>query len=712
MTRIRHGHGSQARRLGLSLIWGVSIVVLVLAPVSRCAASARAEAAAPATPARGSGTLAVPYTLDDFDDPLGDKPRAPNDFFGRQGRWESNGAVITDTVVCEATFSCSLSLAYDLSAAGATGGYWEEFAYSYSNPTWPLADLREYEQLRFRVRGDTAAGYPGQFQLEFIGQDWGARATFPVTGVTDAWQWVTVTLTNTGTLDWSRVKQMAIVLDGNQMAGKQGRLYLDDLTLVDTNFAGDLQDLVSQRAFRYFWDNRHPTTGFVRDRAVDPFYARDVTSVAAVGFELAAFGIGSEHGWISRTEAALATRQVLTSLLAPPQGPETADTSGYQGFFYHLLFIDTGLRVPDSEVSTIDTALLLAGVLFARQYYVGADATETEIRGLADQLYNRVAWDWTLRTDPQPSDKTHQFHMAWKPERHDCSDSGYNNCYEIPDTVSGHGYFSGEWITDTAPPAAHPTTWDYYTDEILLINLLAIGSPTHSVPATTFWAWTREQGTYDGYTLYQSWSGQLFTYFIGQVWLDFRGLAERNAHIGWWHNSGLAALANRQFCIDNASSCATYSALSWGLSAGLGPPVDPTSPGMDGIGEYRGYGALPKGDSTPPVQDCTVTPYAAASTIIFLSAYPAANESYEALANWFATQPRLWGLYGFRDGFNVDQGWYAHDYIGIDQGTTLLALENYRTGLVWATMGRDPALARAIAAVLTHPKFLPAISRR
>lgn len=708
MSPIRRGPGRPARQPGIAVSTWAAILCLMLAPVT--GRGVAAQVAAPA-PAGESGLGAVSYTLDDFDDAFGDRPRAPNDFFGRQGRWEANGAVITDAVVCQTTFSCYLSLAYDLTGSDARGGYWEEFAYSYSQPAWPLADLREFEQLRFRVRGDPTAGFPEQFLLEFIGHDWDARATYTITGVTDAWQWVTVTLAGAGTLDWSRAKHVALVLDGAQLADRQGRLYLDDLTLVDTDFAGDLPDLVRQRAFRYFWDNRHPMTGFVRDRAVDPFYARDITSVAAVGYELAAFGIGAEHGWISRTEASQATRQVLSSLLAPPQGPDTSGTSGYQGFFYHLLTIDTGLRVPDSEVSTIDTALLLAGVLFARQYYAGTDLTETDIRALADQLYNRVAWDWALRTDPEPAAKTNQFHMAWKPERHDCADSGYQNCYEIPDTVSGQGFFSGEWLTGSAPPTAHPTTWDYTTDEILLLNLLAIGSPTHGVPADTFAAWTRALGAYGGYTLYQSWSGQLFTYFIGQGWLDLRGLTERGTGINWWRNAQLAALANRQFVIDNAGACATYSTLSWGLSAGLGPPVDPNSPGLDGVGEYRGYGALPRGDAPPPRHDCTVTPYAAAGSISFLSAQPATNAAYQALAHWYATQPRLWSLYGFRDGFNVDQGWYAHDYIGIDQGMTLVALENYRTGLVWATLRQEPAIAHAIAAVLAQQTYLPLLRR-
>jgi hypothetical protein len=109
------------------------------------------------------------------------------------------------------------------------------------------------------------------------------------------------------------------------------------------------------------------------------------------------------------------------------------------------------------------------------------------------------------------------------------------------------------------------------------------------------------------------------------------------------------------------------------------------------------------------MHDCTVAPYAAAGSIMFLSANPTENEAYQALEHWFYTQPHLWGLYGFRDGFNLEQGWFAHDYISLDQGMTLLAIENYRTGLVWETMGRDPAVAGAINAVFRRNVYLPLV---
>ena len=709
-------------QLGISFSLGVSATVVVLILAVGLNSQPQVKAAFPPAQSSQSATMVVTFTLDDFDDrkrPSGftyDIPRGPNDFFANQGQYTrgGSGAVITDSLTCPFTYSCYLSLAYDVSVPNSEGGYVEELGYSYTysdaDPsTWALRDMRACDAFRFRVRGDAVSSYTTRFDVEFVGPNWGLKDHYLVTGVTTAWQAITIPLDSLTQTVVSQLKQIAVRLLDDEVTAPVGALHFDDFAFTGCRFESDLLDLIERQAFLYFWENRHPDTGFVRDRAVDPFYNRDVTSVAAVGFELATFGIGAERGWISRTDAALATRQVMSSLLALPQGPAVTGTSGYKGFFYHLLNIDTGLRTPDSEVSTIDSALLMAGVLFARQYYTGTNQTETDIQNLADQLYNRVEWNWMLRTDPQPSNKTNQLYMAWKPERHDCGESNYQNCYEIPDTKSGHGYFSGELITDTVP-ITHPTTWDYYTDEILLLNLLAIGSPTHSVPTDTFSVWARELGTYDGYTLYQSWFGQLFAHFIGQVWLDLRGMEERNSpYINWWLNSRQAVLANRQFAIDNVITCSTYSTLSWGLSTSLGPPNDPTTDTMDGVGVYRGYGALPRRDPAPPLHDCTLAPYAAASSMIFLSANPADNEAYQALDHWFYTQPRLWGLYGFRDGFNLNQGWYAHDYIGIDQGMTLLALENYRTRLIWSKLRREPVVARAIATVLTYRSYLPII---
>jgi hypothetical protein len=700
-------------RIGRPLLFVAIMAVVVLTP----AMAGPPRPAASSTLARSVATaeMKVSYTVDDFDDRVRtqggpDRPRRPNDFFGDQGVWNTEAAIIDDTVTCSAAFDCSLSLIYDLSAPGAEGGYWEELSYSYLPATLPKRDLRAYEQLRFRVRGDPAVGIPNQYQIEFVQNDWAARKVFTLSAPSSSWQWVTLDLTGTSGLDWSRVKQLAVKLVGDQLSDKTGSIFFDDFILVDQDFAGELLDLIERQAFLYFWEMRHPETGFVRDRAVDPFYDRKVTSVAAVGFELAAFGIGAERGWISRAEAISATHQVLQTLLELPQGMDPAESAGYQGFFYHLLDIETGLRAPDSELSTIDTALLMAGVLFARQYYDGNTQTEATIRTLADQLYQRVKWIWALRNDAEPAQRANQFYLAWKPEFHDCQASSGDNCYEIPAGPSGAGYFSGD--VDASGGQERPTTWDYYTDEILLINLLALGSPSHGVPGDTFWAWKREAGAYGGHTLYQSWFGELFAHLIGQVWIDLRSVMEiKPPHINWWRNSGQAALANRQFAIDNAGSYATYGPSSWGLSSALGPPTNPLEHGIGGVGIYQRHNAYPRGDSEAPEHNGTVAAYAAAGSIMFLSADPAENQAYQALEYLYTDQPRLWGLYGFRDGFNLEQSWFAHDYIGIDQGMTLLAIENYRTGLVWNTLGEHQAIRSALISVRLPQTYLPIVVR-
>lgn len=666
-----------------------------------------AFAAPPVAPAL-NGVLTANFSLDDFDDrqrPTGfarDIPRPPNDYFANQGIYTvgGTGALITDSITCTATHSCYLSLAYDLSAqANSEGGYVEELGYSYTyngaNPaTWTLRDVSYCLAFEFQVRGDPVSPFTTRFDVEFVGHDWNITYHHPVTGVTTTWQKITIPISSLTNVDKTHLKQIAIRFRRADITAPVGVLHFDNFAFTGCIFPGQAIVLVEGGPFGYFWENRHPSTGFVRDRAVDPFYNRQVTSIAAIGYELAAFGIGVERGRLSRTDAAQATLQVLNSLW------NSSAAASHKGFYYHLLKIDTGERDGDSELSTIDTALLMAGVLFARQYFDGSAGTEAAIRQKATELFNRVEWDWALRTDSTPAANHNQFYLAWQPT--------LTTGFEI--LTPGGGYFAGT--------PADPTTWDYYTDEILLINLLAIGSPTHSVPTSTFTAWARQTGSYGGYTFYQSWNNSLFTHFIGQGWLNLRPYSEPVTGINWWDNSRKAVLAQRQFAIDQSATYATYSAQSWGISANLGPPDDPLTATLAGVGVYTAYGGLPKGEAAPAHHDGTVAPYAVAGSIIFLSSTPADNEAYQTLIGWYQTQPRLWGLYGFRDGFNLGTNnspaddWFAHDYVGIDQGMTLLALENYHSGLIWRLMSRDPVISKAICAVFGCTIYLPVILKK
>src|ERR1019366_2371070 len=155
-------------------------------------------------------------------------------------------------------------------------------------------------------------------------------------------------------------------------------------------------DTLSERTFHFFWDTQNPTTHLIPDR----WPTHSFSSIAAVGFGLNAYAIGAERGWVSRAQARDRTFQTLQALYTLPQGPGATGVAGYKGFFYHFLDMDTGMRYQDVELSSVDTALLLAGVLFDQSYFDGADVAEVSIRAYADSIYRRVDWAWFQNQPP------------------------------------------------------------------------------------------------------------------------------------------------------------------------------------------------------------------------------------------------------------------------------------------------------------------------
>jgi hypothetical protein len=545
------------------------------------------------------------------------------------------------------------------------GGWYELFSY----PDGALYDLSEFEEFHFSFRGNGV--FTTKFIIEFIEGPFEDRKQITIDGVSETWQEKSVDLkTELSGLDLTRMRQFAIVLKFDSVSQKIGTLYFDNFYFVDKdegyNSNDEFLDLVSKKAFKYFIDNTHPSTGLILDKAS----LHDVSSIAAVGFGLTSLGIGAERGWVTREDAAMRTQKILETLYNASQGSGSSGYAGYKGFFYHLLDISTAVRDGNSELSSVDTALLLAGVLFSREYF----ADEVEIRNLADSIYNRVDWNWMLDTDKN------QFRMEWKPN------SGFG----------GH--------------------WDYYTDEVSLICILAVASG--KVDSDVFYAWKREQGTYGNYTFYQTYWGSLFTYFFAHCWINFKDFGA-DSHptipVNWWENSTLAVKANRQFCIDSSSTYATYGDNSWGLTACLGP--NGYNGGNDSNGKpKKSYGALPLKDP-PANHDGTIPPYGAGSSIIFFSSDPEQNESVQALKNYYTNYPKLWGLYAFKDAYNLGKAsdptddWYADEYFGIDVGSMLLMIENYRTGLVWNYFMQNnqikEALKKIITTVETNPSSLP-----
>jgi hypothetical protein len=418
-----------------------------------------------------------------------------------------------------------------------------------------------------------------------------------------------------------------------------------------------LLDELQQRTFYYFWDNVDPETGLVPDRYPTP----SVSSIAAVGFALTAYPIGVERGYVTRPAARERVLKTLRFFRDAPQGSEPEGRSGFKGFFYHYLDMRSGHRAGMSELSTVDTALLLGGMLFCQSYFDGAEPDEAEIRRLVDEIYARVDWTWAQPRGPAIS-------HGWTPEtsflRYDWR--GYN--------------------------------------EAMLVYILALGSPTHAVAPSAWQEWERG---YDHF--WANVQGQkylafmpLFGHQYSHVWIDFRGIADasmREAGLDYFENSRRATYAQRAYAIANPMRWEGYSENVWGLTASDGP----TDVELTFAGEkrrFRTYYARGVGPESS-VDDGTIAPTAAIASIAFAPeiVLPAIDEMHRRYGE------NIFGKYGFYDAFNPsfkydvspqhgrrvpDVGWFDTDYVGIDQGPIVAMIENYRSGLVWRVTSRNP----------------------
>jgi hypothetical protein len=379
------------------------------------------------------------------------------------------------------------------------------------------------------------------------------------------------------------------------------------LALDDTAFL----DAVARATFDYFWHEAHPDTGLIRDRS----NGSAVASIAAVGFGLAALPVAVERGWISAEDGQARAALTLNTFVS-------GGVEGAHGFFYHFVDMRTGARVWNSELSSIDTALLAAGALVAGQYFAGA-----EVEMLANQLYEAIEWDWM-------TDGGEFVRMGWTPE------GGFLNA-----------------------------AWDHF-DESMLLYALAIGSPTHPVPASVWDAWNRPIRVAQGYIYLPG--EPLFVYQYPQAFLNLRGLED--AYANYWNNTTRACIWNQQFAADNAHLYATYENGVWGLSASDGPEG------------YRAYGA------SEVNHDGTIAPYASAACLPFTP--DIALEGMRALLREYGA--RVWRNYGFVSAINEAENWYSREHIGIDQGDILLMISNAQDGLVWELFMSHPAIQTAL----------------
>ena len=429
------------------------------------------------------------------------------------------------------------------------------------------------------------------------------------------------------------------------------------------NTATLLEEL-EERSFRFFWETTDPVTGLAPDRWPTPSFA----SIAAVGFALTAYPIGVARGWITREQARARTLATLRFFRDAPQGPAAQGMAGHKGFFYHFLDMKTGARFDRCELSTVDTALLLAGALHCQSFFDGADADETRIRMLADEIYARVDWRWAQVRAPS----------------------------------IGHG-----WHPETG---FIPNDWKGY-NEAMLVYLLALGSPTFAVGPDAWDAWT---STYDRV----SWGsdyGQphlqfppLFGHQFTHCWVDFRGLQDgymRRRGLDYFENSRRATVAQQAYAIANPEGWAGYGRDVWGVTACDGPAdVERMFGGKRRrFASYAGRGM----GGAHTYDDGTLAPYAAASSLPFAPEISAA--AVAAMHRRYGAQ--IYGRYGFF-AFNPSftfadvklthgriapgLGWVDTDYLGIEVGPQLAMLANHRGEVVWKTMRGNAHFRRGL----------------
>lgn len=410
----------------------------------------------------------------------------------------------------------------------------------------------------------------------------------------------------------------------------------------------DLLSSLQRLAFDYFLHEANEENGLVADRN----RAGAPASIAAVGLALTAYPLGVARGYVDRPWARRRTLATLRFLMASPQGPER-DASGYKGFYYHFLDMRTGRRVWNCELSTVDTALLMAGVLAAAAFFQDDEADEAEIRSLAETLYSRVDWRWALNGGAALS-------HGWRPRR---------------------GFLRYRWLG---------------YDEALILYVLALGSPTFAVGPESYAAWLSGYRWKSVYGREFAFAGPLFIHQMSHVWIDFRGIRDafmRGRGSDYFENSRTATYVQRDYAIRNPRQFPGYGEDCWGITASDGP--GPARRVVDGRERwFAGY--LARGVPFGP-DDGTISPWAA------LASLPFAPEIVMPAARYFhALDLRDGNPYGFASSFNVafggDKlcGWMSPEHVGINQGPIPLMIENHRNGFVWNLMRRSPPVVAGL----------------
>ncbi|MBW6503230.1 hypothetical protein K0B90_02990 [bacterium] len=407
-------------------------------------------------------------------------------------------------------------------------------------------------------------------------------------------------------------------------------------------------DQLQRAAFGYFLQAVNPANGLIADTSRE----NSPASIGAIGFALSAYPVAVERGWMVRADAVKRSLATLRFFHDSDQSG-SPEATGFNGFYYHFLDMHAGARVWRSELSMIDTALLIAGALTAGRYFLANSAGEIELRELVDILYRRVDWRWAQNEGTT-------INHGWKPE---CGFLHY--------------------------------CWDGYNEAIMLY-VLALGSPTHPIEGDCYHAWT---ATYQWENLYGYdflYGGPLFIHQFSHAWIDFRGIRDRfmrEKRCDYFENSRRATEVQREYARRNPHGFAAYDENFWGLTACDGPSHQLPELANE---RRRLFGYAARGVPYGP-DDGTLGGWAALASLPF-----APEIALSAASNMLQRYPEMLSAQKYTSSFNptlagADRGaWVSAGHFGLDQGIVVMMIENHRTQLIWRLMRDCPYVAAGL----------------
>jgi hypothetical protein len=410
-------------------------------------------------------------------------------------------------------------------------------------------------------------------------------------------------------------------------------------------------DKLQNQTFNYFLNETNPVNGLVADTSAPDSPA----GIGATGIGLSCYPVAVERGMMARSMAA---ERVLTTLkfFEKSRNGHEPEATGYNGFYYHFLDINSGRRARMSELSVFGTSILLAGALTASMYFNKANRTEKMIREIADILYRRADWNWAFNYGPT-------LKQGWKPE-------------------TGFLKYS----------------WNGY-DEGHLPYILALGSPTFPIPAESYDVWTSSFKWINSYGIEYLYGGPLFVHQLPHIWIDFRGIQDkymRGKSSDYFENSARAARIQQRYAVENPKNFEKYGKYCWGITLSYGP--GPDSRNINGE-EREFFSFLRRGVPFGP-DDGTISPWAAVSSLPFAPEIVIPTIDYLFHESDLNTA----NSYGFRPSYNptyaqtpnTPHGWCSSWHIGLNQGPAILHIENYRNEFLWKLMSECPYIIQGL----------------